>query len=208
LEHFENWRYYSSGRIAFQIALIGFILIVTILMTVKPPWSEQVTVVVSKYVWFRTPLLSDAYDALVIASGVCAAIIPVVWFVAYQRLNSDLPGVGQFLETWAFDTPGASDSDFVGSYWTTDEQPPEYEEHDSADAKPEWDGHSDQQSSCYAVLGIDPTASTDEIKAAYRDKIKQYHPDRVASLGPKLQELAERKTKALNAAYEEALSRV
>jgi curved DNA-binding protein CbpA len=39
----------------------------------------------------------------------------------------------------------------------------------------------------------------------YRRKIKQYHPDRLAGLAPELLELAEERTKALNAAYEQAL---
>jgi DnaJ domain len=64
-----------------------------------------------------------------------------------------------------------------------------------------------EKKDCFEILGLKPGASTDEIKAAYRDAIKQYHPDYVASLGVELREVAERKTKELNAAYREALSR-
>jgi DnaJ-class molecular chaperone len=46
----------------------------------------------------------------------------------------------------------------------------------------------------YAVLGVPPGASGEEIAEAYRERIKEYHPDRVASLGPELRELAHRKT--------------
>jgi len=52
------------------------------------------------------------------------------------------------------------------------------------------------------VLGITADASPEQIKAAYREKCKQYHPDLVANLGPKLQRLAEDELKRINAAYE------
>jgi len=51
------------------------------------------------------------------------------------------------------------------------------------------------------VLGIEPGASPEAIKAAYQNKIRQYHPDKVADLGPELRELAETHSKAINDAY-------
>lgn len=56
----------------------------------------------------------------------------------------------------------------------------------------------------WSVLGVPPHASADEIRHAYRRKIKQCHPDRVIALAPELLELAERATRTLNAAYSEA----
>jgi DnaJ-domain-containing protein 1 len=46
----------------------------------------------------------------------------------------------------------------------------------------------------HAVLGVPPGASGEQIAEAYRERMKEYHPDRVASLGPELRELAHRKT--------------
>lgn len=55
----------------------------------------------------------------------------------------------------------------------------------------------------YEVLGLAEGASLEEVKAAYKTLAKQYHPDRVASLGPEFRELAEQRMKDINAAYAE-----
>jgi DnaJ like chaperone protein len=57
----------------------------------------------------------------------------------------------------------------------------------------------------HQTLAVSPSATADEIKAAYRALMSQYHPDKVASLGVELQVLAERKSKEISAAYREAL---
>jgi DnaJ like chaperone protein len=51
------------------------------------------------------------------------------------------------------------------------------------------------------VLGINTKSSIDEIKIAYKTKVKEYHPDKVSSLGEELQILAQQKTKQINSAY-------
>ena len=54
----------------------------------------------------------------------------------------------------------------------------------------------------YAVLGVAPGAGLDEVKGAYRDMVKKYHPDRVAHLGDEFKELAHRKFVEVQQAYE------
>ena len=51
----------------------------------------------------------------------------------------------------------------------------------------------------YEVLGVRRGASEDEIKKAYRDLVKQYHPDRYK--GNPLENLAEEKMQEINEAY-------
>lgn len=51
------------------------------------------------------------------------------------------------------------------------------------------------------ILGVNASASPDEIKKAYKKLMMQYHPDKVANLGSELQALAEQKTKQINSAY-------
>ncbi|GAA0817393.1 J domain-containing protein [Clostridium tertium] len=52
----------------------------------------------------------------------------------------------------------------------------------------------------YEVLGLKPGATQDEIKKAYRNLIKQYHPDQYGD-NP-LKDLAEEKMRDINAAYD------
>lgn len=57
------------------------------------------------------------------------------------------------------------------------------------------------QLSSHEILGVPATASAAEIKAAYRNRVKECHPDRFANLDARSRQLAEEWTKALNAAY-------
>jgi DnaJ-class molecular chaperone len=54
----------------------------------------------------------------------------------------------------------------------------------------------------YNILGIEPTANIDEVKRAYRKKVKEYHPDLVQNLGNDIKDLAQQKIKEINQAYE------
>jgi hypothetical protein len=54
----------------------------------------------------------------------------------------------------------------------------------------------------YYVLRITRDASKEEVKAAYFNLIKQYHPDKVSHLGQEFQKLADEKAQLINRAYQ------
>jgi hypothetical protein len=53
----------------------------------------------------------------------------------------------------------------------------------------------------YTILSVKDTASPAEIKTAYRELIKQVHPDTVTNLAPYLRRIAEEKAKEITEAY-------
>ena len=54
----------------------------------------------------------------------------------------------------------------------------------------------------YQILEISPNATDDEVKKAYRNLAKKYHPDRVAHLGDDMRKAAEEKFARLSQAYD------
>ena len=52
------------------------------------------------------------------------------------------------------------------------------------------------------ILGIEVDAEMTDIKKTYRKMVAKYHPDKVQHLGREFQELAEKKIKELNEAYD------
>ncbi len=57
----------------------------------------------------------------------------------------------------------------------------------------------------HELLEVSPEADIREIRTAYLQQVRLYHPDKVSHLGPDLQKLAEAKTAEVNAALEAAL---
>jgi DnaJ-class molecular chaperone len=53
------------------------------------------------------------------------------------------------------------------------------------------------------AFGLDERATFDEVRHAYRELVKSYHPDMVAHLGPDIRRVAEQRTKEINSAYGE-----
>ena len=54
----------------------------------------------------------------------------------------------------------------------------------------------------YSILGVSPNATDEEVKAAYKNLVKKYHPDNYDDNNP-LKELANEKMQEINAAYDE-----
>jgi len=56
--------------------------------------------------------------------------------------------------------------------------------------------------SAHEILGISANATLREIHTAYKEKIKQYHPDKVSHLGDEFSDLANEKFLEIQNAYE------
>ncbi len=62
---------------------------------------------------------------------------------------------------------------------------------------------SESSSDPHEILGIDSSASGEEIQAAYKARMHEYHPDKVAHLGEELQKVAHRKAVEIQQAYQQ-----
>lgn len=60
----------------------------------------------------------------------------------------------------------------------------------------------DSLADAYKVLEIDPSATDEEVRAAYRRLALKHHPDRVATLGEDIRKAAEEKFQNINNAKE------
>jgi hypothetical protein len=57
----------------------------------------------------------------------------------------------------------------------------------------------------YSILEVNRGEDLEEIRRRYKEKLLQYHPDRVQHLGKEFQEMAERRTKEITEAYQRIL---
>ena len=67
----------------------------------------------------------------------------------------------------------------------------------------EGNGQFSTESDPYRILGIESGASQEEIKSAYRKLAGKYHPDKLEHLGEEFKELAEKRFKKIQQAYQE-----
>lgn len=73
-----------------------------------------------------------------------------------------------------------------------------------SDSKDQFSEDSAQQRwDPYRVLGIDRSASIEDIKHAYRELAAKYHPDKLEHLGDEFKVLAETRFKEIQQAYQE-----
>ena len=54
----------------------------------------------------------------------------------------------------------------------------------------------------YAILGVAPRVSDEELEQAYRRRMSEYHPDRVASAAKEIRDMADQRAREINQAYD------
>lgn len=95
--------------------------------------------------------------------------------------------------------PGESAGDFYRRHTAYRRRSSGQEEKEKGDRQARADR---EERDPFKILGVEPGAPPDEIKAAYRRAVAKYHPDKVTHLGKEFQELAHRKLVAIQRAYE------
>ncbi|MBI4390815.1 MAG: DnaJ domain-containing protein [candidate division NC10 bacterium] len=74
-------------------------------------------------------------------------------------------------------------------------------------AEPRAEERREREEDPYTVLGVEPGASREEVKTAYRRLVAQYHPDKVSHLGKEFQDLAHRRLIEIQQAYQYLVGR-
>ena len=69
---------------------------------------------------------------------------------------------------------------------------------------PEGDADAMRLKNAYQMLGVEPSATNDEVKKAYRRQMNRNHPDKIASRNPDAEDVAEaeRRTREIRSAYD------
>lgn len=85
---------------------------------------------------------------------------------------------------------------------TPEKKPDGTQEQRSEKAPPRVAAESSSVAAALSLFGLELSASFEEASRAYKNLAAQNHPDKVAQMAPEFRELAERKMRELNAAYE------
>jgi hypothetical protein len=198
IHRFKSFVHIVCSRFALSHSLGSYFLTVA-LISVGFHLSEQPAWAADRQASLAALLLSSPLDdrllyAHVMATGVVAVAMPLLYFFRRAELYSDHAMQFRILQEFADTDPETliyqprADRDW-------------YEESPQAAGE-----DADEEGPWFEVLGLSPSATIEEVKEAYRERLKQNHPDRVHGMSPLFRALAEAETKKLNVAYEEALA--
>lgn len=117
----------------------------------------------------------------------------IIWILLWRYFSTRKRKIGDFSRYYRKAAGGSgnrSDGNYSGG--SRSYQKDQYSENTASE---EWNP--------YRVLGIDSSASADEIKHAYRELALKYHPDKLEHLGDEFKTLAEMRFKEIQQAYQE-----
>ena len=215
LDRFRSWLHLDSSRFALSRALAACLLVLAALTACSHCFEQLVLLdrqnaddVAAAFAGLLPlqSVLERMIDTDLI--GACFLSVAVPLFYLYRRLQLRMEHARQFctLKSFALTDPdrlihreatGPAASDTAAPEAVASEQPVE--------SPPTAPCAMPEESPCFSVLGVSPSATVEEIKQAYKAQVWQNHPDRVHDMSPAFRELAEAQTKKLNAAYQQAL---
>jgi hypothetical protein len=181
-----------SAQFALGRALTAYLAGVTVLIAAfyvsEQPAQDFGAAFRDLLVWY--PLDERLFYANAVAAGIVALVAPIAYLARRAKLQDE-----HRLELCALKEFAATDPDQVIEQSPTEEDAAEQVDTVAFAAPESW----------WAVLGLSPSATIEQVKDAYKELIKQNHPDRVHGMSPAFRKLAEAETKKLNAAYADAL---
>ena len=197
LQRFRSWAHTLSARFAFGFALVLYVVILALLLAPvylldQRLWAEELTIKLETLLIWKS-LREPLFYANAIASGLVGIMTPVLYFV--RRAGLCIEGRAQIRWLKEFARTDPDRLIYRQQDSKADQNPPQEPLPKESSADRTW----------FSVLEVSPAATVDEIKEAYKAKIKQNHPDRVHGMAPLFRDLAEIETKKLNTAYEEGL---
>jgi hypothetical protein len=197
IQRLRSWVHAISARFAFSSSLASYLTIlvpatVFIYFAEQPLWAQELASLIEETLVWK-PFDQRLLYVNGITAGVVIMLAPALYALQRARLYRDHRTQAKVLRDFAVADPDQLIHDDTPKYTLVEDLTAvELNNSDS------W----------YAVLGLSPAATLDDVRNAYRTKIKQTHPDRVSGMAPAFQELAEAETRKLNAAYTEALAAV
>jgi hypothetical protein len=200
----RRWQAHQQLVVSIRFALCAYVM--TALVFALTPWSSQLSSFVSAYMWFDNPAIRGLYGPLV-AATVSGALAGGGGFYSNR-----VQATHELDPSYFSDKRDRDIAKFKQAHDLTAEPDVEsdFEDADSHDeAEHEAEVPEEQAArSPYEILGIAENASREEIISAHRQLVKQYHPDLLRSLGPKLQKLGHEETQLLNKAKDDALKQL
>jgi hypothetical protein len=195
LQRLRAWIHTASAQsaLAGAIAAYGATLALVVAASQasgQAAWADELNAR-HTLVWY--PLDARLFYANAVAAGFAVAAAALFYLLRRARLRRDYE-----FEMCAYRDLANSDPSRQA------ERPPE----DQATFDPsQWTeaNENDPNDTWFAVLGLSPAATIEDVRNAYKTLIKQNHPDRVHGMAPIFRALAEAETKKINAAYRQAL---
>jgi membrane protein implicated in regulation of membrane protease activity len=170
------------------IALLGMIAVLVVIITID--------LVVLEHAFSLSGLDGRWKQALVLTINVVVIAIVIWWLRQRGKLR---PAEQHHAKDYRQQRERAAEPSEEDRWFRRAAEPSEENTWFSRAAEPS------EEDTWWAVLEVSRDASANDIRRSYLRKIRRYHPDRVARLTPEVRELAEGRSKKLNAAYAEAM---
>ena len=189
----KAWLHIRSSQFAYSRALATYVVTVSFLIVVLYVFEQSAWAVSVVSNTFMGPIDERLLFSNAVAAGFAILAAPLFYLVRRLGLGRQYSFEFCVFGDLARTEPGQLFDQFDAEEVTQDQ--PRLADPTVAIENRDW----------YVVLGLSESASIEEVKKAYKELIKQNHPDRVHDMAPPLRTLAESETKLINAAYRQAL---